>query len=154
MHVIPVEKPNPFKVLGLPVDAGNKTIVEKGRELRQFAESEEMSQQYRIAIESLITHPMTRLEYELFELPGTRYEDPEWERFARLFRRNPVSIDSLAGEAPPASIEDFNMEAIIGLLLDGMLAVDMAGVETAVEHLPYEAGNGSPPLGVRDVIFG
>jgi hypothetical protein len=154
LAVISIEKPNPFKVLGLPTDAVNKSIVEKGRELKQFAESEEMTQLYRNAIEALITHPATRLEFELFEVPGTKYEDPDWERFIRSFRRNPVDMAALAKEASPLGIGDFNLEAVIGILLDSMLTMNRADIRTAVEHLPYKAGKGMPPLEVRDVIFG
>jgi hypothetical protein len=152
--MIPIEKPNPFKVLELPTDVVNKTIVEKGRELTELAESEEVNLQYRSAIEELITHPMTRLEFELFEIPETKYEDPEWERFVRSFRRNPVNLNSLAKEVSPPGINDFNMEAIISIFLDSMIAIKRADVKAAVERLPFKAGNGMPPLEVRDVIFG
>lgn len=149
-----VEKSNPFQVLKLPADTTNKDIVARGQELTNTAETNEQRLLYRKAVEELITNPSTRLEYELFEIPGSRYEDPDWERFVRLHRRNPINLSALANEVPPPGLLDFDLEALIDLLLDGLLAVKEAEIRDAVENTPFKAGCGRPSLEVRDVIFG
>lgn len=152
--MITIEKPNPFKVLKLPTDATNKDIVARGQELCELAETDKQRLLYRDAIQELITHPLTRLEYELFEIPCARYEDSEWERFSREHRRNPIDLSALASEGPPPSLQDFDLEALINLLLDGLLTVQRADIRVAIENPPFNIGCGLPSLEVRDVIFG
>lgn len=148
------DKSNPFQVLGLPTDATNQDIVERGQELCKLAESGGRRLLYRLAMEQLITKQETRLEFELHEIPDTKYEDNEWERFTRLNKRNPVNLAALAKEIPPPSVDDFNMPELVMLLLDALLKVPGPDIKTAVDNSPFKPGIGSPPLEVRDVIFG
>ncbi|MCD6486970.1 MAG: hypothetical protein J7K35_06570 [Syntrophobacterales bacterium] len=148
------DKPNPFQVLALPTNATNQDIVERGQELCDLAESDEQRLLYRWAIEQLITKSITRLEYELYEIPDTKYENSEWEHFTRFNKRNPVKIAALAKEIPPPSVDDFNMPEVVMLLLDALLKVPGPDIKTAVDNSPFKPGIGSPPLEVRDVIFG
>ncbi len=152
--MITTDKPNPFQVLELPTDATNADIVARGQELCDLAETDEQRLLYRWAMEELITHPFTRLEYELFEIPDAEYENLDWDRFARKHRRNPVDLAALAREASPPGLDDFDLAALMQLLLDGLLTVPEADVRAALENSPFEAGCGPPPLEVRDVIFG
>jgi hypothetical protein len=152
--MIVIEKPNPFRVLKLPTDSTNKDIVAQGKELRETAETKGQELLYRTAIEEIITNPITRLEYELFEVPGANYDNSDWERFARVHKRNPIDLSALANEVSPPGILDFNLEALINMLLDGILTVQRADIRIAVENSPFKVGYGLPPMGVRDVIFG
>jgi len=148
------DKPNPFKVLGLGTDVSNADIVKKLELLSDLAPTDEEILLYRWAVEQLITCPLTRLQYELFEVPHARYEDPEWEKFARVHRRNPVSMDALVKDVPDPGIEDFDMANLIGLFLDGLLEIPEVDIAPAVERSPFDPDMGLPPLEVRDVIFG
>jgi hypothetical protein len=152
--MIDPDKPNPFQILGLSTDATNEEIVSRGQELDIIAETDDQRLLYRWAIEQLLTRPLTRLEYELFEVPDARYEDPEWEAFARAHRRNPVDLASLVKDARSPTLDDFDLAALFGLLLRDMLAVGEADIRTAVEGSPFQPGYGPPPLEVKDVIFG
>ncbi|NUO80103.1 hypothetical protein HUU05_08505 [candidate division KSB1 bacterium] len=152
--MIVTDKPNPFQVLGLPAHAANQEIVERGQELCELAESDAQRLLYRWAMEQLITKSLTRLEYELFEIPDAQYEDEEWERFIRLHRNNPIDIAALAAENPPPGCEDFDLQALVMLYLTAMLKAPKGDLKTAVEHSPFKPGVGLSPLEVRDVIFG
>ncbi len=152
--MISSEKPNPFKVLGLPADAGNEDIVERSQELVDLGGTDEKAQLYRWAVEELITKSITRLEYELFEIPGTRYENLEWETFTRKNKENPVNLNALIEETSIPSLRDFDMAALIRLFLDGLLTLPDVDIKAAVESLPFQPDKGPPPLEVRDVIFG
>ena len=152
--MVSTDKPNPFQVLGLPADATNEDIVTRGQELCELAETEDRRLLCRWAIEQLITKSSTRLEYELFEVPGAQYEDLDAEPFYRRNRRNPVDLGALARAAPPPCLEDFNLATLIGMLLDGLLKVPETDLQAIVDSCPFDAGYGPPPLEVRDVIFG
>lgn len=152
--MIVTNKPNPFQVLGLPVDATKKEIKERGEELSDLAETDELRLLYRWAVEQLFTNPRTRLEYELFEIPNAQYEDQQWEDFARAHRKNPVNLAVLVKSAPPARLEDFDLAALIRLFLDGVLTIPEADISVAIDGSPFLPGYGPPPLEVRDVIFG
>ena len=152
--MIESDKPNPFQVLGLPTNATMKEVVERGQEVDQEAETEEARLLCRWAVEQLRTNPHTRLEYELFEIPATQYEDQEWDNFARANKINPVNLASLAREAAPARLEDFNLHSLIELLLDGLLTIPVADIALIADSSPFLPGYGPPPLEVRDVIFG
>ena len=150
--MIAMDKPNPFFVLGLPKDATRADIVARGQELYETAETKEEGLLFRWATEQLITNPRSRLEYELFELPDTRYEDPIWESFVRAHRKKPVDLNALAGETPPG-VEDIDMAALIRLLLDSMVTLTDADITTAIDGSPFMPVY-KLPLEVRDVIFG
>jgi hypothetical protein len=150
----PADKPNPFQVLELRVDATNAEIVERLNERMETADNEAQRQMYRSAAqEQLLQHPMSRVAYELFEVPGAEYLDQEWERFERAHRKNPVNLTELAKECPPPELKDFNLPAVIAIALDGLLTVPDASIAAAIEHNPFSPHCGSP-LEVRDVIFG
>jgi hypothetical protein len=133
------DKPNPFAVLGLPTSASPQDIAERAQELDALAESDSQRQLYRWARERIITHPRTRLEYEVFEVPGTDYEQAQWKQFERKYRRNPVNLQALSESVSPPSVGDFDLPALIDILLDGLLDVLESG------PLPVE---------VRDVVLG
>lgn len=151
--MISIEKPNPFKVLKLPTDATSKSINEKHKELVVLAESEELKIQYDNARSELTKRLETRLQFELFEIPSTKYENVEWERFVRSFKRNPVNFKPLAKNALPPHINDLNLEAIIALLFDSMLAIDRVDTQVALERLSSKSGSSKPPIEVQDAIF-
>ncbi len=148
------DKPNPFQVLGLPTDASNDDIVSRSQELSDLAASEEERLLVRWAVEQLITHPFTRLEYELFEIPGARYEDEEWEELVRKNRRNPVDLEALRGDASPPRLEDFDLAALLALLLDALLEAPPIDIRPALEAPPAAPDAGAPPLEVAHVVFG
>jgi hypothetical protein len=148
------DRPNPFQVLGLPTNATKAEIVARANELIELAETNEQRLEYRWASEQLITRADTRLGYELFEMPGAVYEDLDWERFARKFGRRPVDVAALASDGIPLTLQQFNLEALARLFLDGVLRVSEPDLASAVDGSRVEFGVGPPPLEVRDVIFG
>src|SRR5204863_166269 len=127
-------------------NATQEEVVFRGQELCDLAETDEQRLLYRWAMEQLITHPNTRLLYELFEVPNALYEDREWENFARAFRRNPVDLAALAHETTPPRIADFNLSALIGQLLDETLTIPEADLKATIDHPPFSPGHGPPPL--------
>jgi hypothetical protein len=147
-------KPNPFHVLGLPVDATETEIVHRGQELVELAETAEETQLARWAIQELSTHPATRRVHELLEVPDPQYRQEEWERFERRNRRNPVDLDALAEGSPPLRTKDFDLRAILGLLLDDVLSPPPVDLRPAVENPPVPPAAGAPPIEVNDVVFG
>lgn len=151
--MIVTDKPNPFCVLALPTDATRAEIVARGQELYDTAETKEQGLLYRWAMEQLITNPRTRLEYELFELPSTQYEDPEWEIFLRMHKRKPVDLAALTRDIPPPSLEDINMAAVMELFLDSMLSIAEPDIRIAIDGSPYTPIN-QLPMEVCDVLFG
>ncbi len=152
--MIEIDKPNPFRVLELSADATNQEIVERGQELIDLAETEAQRRQYRWAMEQLITKPLTRLQYELYEFPDSEYKDDDWERFVRINKRNPINIHELAKEIPAPGIEDFDLSELIQLLIEGMLRIDRPDIQTALQNSPFKPGVGPAPLEVKNVIFG
>lgn len=150
----PTDKPNPFQILRLPTVATREEIVERGQELCDLAESDDDRLLCRWAMEELITNPLRRLEYELFELPGAVYENAEWERFCRNHKRNPVQPESLAKSSAPLAVSDFDIGALLGLAVDGLLELPESDPDAAIRHLPFEIPYGPCPLEVTDVLFG
>lgn len=138
---------NPFQLLGLPTTATNADIVARGQELSVGSEQHEQMQ-IQQAIEALITHPMTRLEHELFEAPDTQYEEQTLERFLRVFNRNPLRLP----KASAPTLEPAQIEALIQLLLDRVLTISQLDPEAVLYDPPFTL-NLNPPVGVRDVIF-
>lgn len=154
MAVIETDKPNPFHILGLPTDATNEDIVECGQELCELAESKEQALLYRWAIEQLITKPEIRLEHELYEVPSAKYEDADWSLFVRRHKRNPVNLSELIKMSPPPQLEDFNLVNLIQLILNAMMRVEEPDIKPVIGKIFTETNMGTPPLEVRDVIFG
>src|SRR5438876_5168255 len=111
--MIAMDKPNPFLVLGLPTDATRADIVARGQELYDTAETDKDALLFRWATEQLITNPRTRLEYELFELPDTQYEDDAWERFVRAHSKKPIELAKLLNDTTPPSVADMDMTALL-----------------------------------------
>ena len=150
----PADKPNPFQTLNLPVDATSAEIVDRVNERMETADDESQRQLYRAAgQEQLLQHPLTRVAYELLEVPGARYRDPEWDQFVRKNQKSPIKLADLAKECPPPGLNDFDCAALIELALRGLLVVPEADIAAPVEHNPFSPHCGSP-LEVRDVIFG
>jgi len=152
--VIADDKPNPFHVLGLPTNATQADIAARAEELSDLAPTDEARLLYRWAREQIITHPRTRLEYEIFEVPGAQYDDDGWERFSNKYRRNPVDVRGLAAAGGDLDVSDFDLVALMSVLLDGLLEVPPPDATALVAHAPFEVGSGPPPIEVRDVIFG
>lgn len=151
--MIDADKPNPFQVLKLPTNVTKKEIVERGRELYDTAETEEQRQLYSWAKEQLLSKPLVRLEYELFEAPETQYEDTERDNFVRKYKKLPISPDALLSGASPLEKEDVNMGELIKLLLEDVLTVPEGDI-TIPLHLSSFKPEHKPPLEVRDVLFG
>ena len=148
------DKPNPFEVLAVPVTATDAEIAASAQELGDLAETEEDRQLYRWAREQLATHPRTRREYTIFEVPGAIYDEPGWSAFEQRHRRPPVNVRGLAGEAVALTVEDFDLVALVGLLIDGLLDVPAPDLARPLAAPPVPFGPGWFPLEIRDVIFG
>lgn len=150
------DKPNPFEVLGLPVDANDAAIVARGGDLLQTSASDEQRQLYRWAIDELTTRASTRLRYELYEPPDTQYEAERegWSVFARKHKINPIKRPRLDKETPELNLEDFDLEALLEMLLEGLLVVPEADITPALRESPFARETIALPLEVRDVIFG
>lgn len=148
------DRPNPFQVLGLPVRATEVDIAQRAQELGELAPTAEEGRLYRWAREQVITHPRTRLEYEVFEMPGALYDDPDWERFERKYARNPVDLRSAAAAVPAPTLEDFDLPALISIIFDAVVQVPRPDFTALVAWSPVGVGLAAPPLEVRDVIFG
>jgi len=152
--MISPDRPNPFRILGLPTDATEAEIVERANEKIDLAETEEERLETRWALGEIITRVETRLAYELFEAPGAVYEDRAWDDFARRNGRQPADLAALTRDAAPPTVDQFDLVALTRLLLDGALIVPEGSVAAALEESPVEPGAGPPPLEVKDVIFG
>jgi hypothetical protein len=152
--VIATDKPNPFMVLQLPIDAANEDIVARGQQLSDLADTDDQRVLCRWAMEQLITHPATRLEWELFEVPATEYRNQDWERFMKRHRRSPIDQAALMGDAAPPRIEDFDLARLARLLADAMMAPPEADLAAIVTHAPVAFELGPPPVEVKDVLFG
>ncbi len=166
---------NPFQTLKLSTQVTKEDIVARKQELSATAEPEEQ-ELYRQATEQLIAHPLRRLEHELFEAPGTCYEDQEWERFMRLFRRKPVHPEFF-DEVSVLGLDETNLSAFLQHLLDVMLSLPegnqldfdevvrvITGDNTmlvspesdllgAITNPPFSLDRGPLLLEVHDVIF-
>lgn len=151
--MIPHDQPNPFEILGLPIDATEEDVAERAWELETGADPDERLR-YRWAREQIVTHPRTRREYEVFEVPGTAYQDPEWDEFARRHKRNPVDLRPLAATIAPPGLADIDLVELIGVLLDGLLDVPAPDVAAVLAETPVPIGLAPPPVEVRDVAFG
>jgi hypothetical protein len=147
-------RPNPFHVLGLTIDAAAADVVHRGRELTQLAETDEDVQLIRWAIQELSTHPLTRVRHELLEVPDTEYREDDWDRFEQQNRKLPVDLDALTAGAEPLRTTDFDLRAVVGLLLDELLSPQATNIRPAVENAPVTPVLGAPPIEVNDVIFG
>jgi len=152
--MIETDKPNPFRVLGLPTSADTSDVTERGQELVELAETEQEELRYRWAMEQLITNASTRSEYEIFEVPDADYDRDDWDRFCRSYQRNPVKIKEVVEQQQPPAPEDFDVSALIDLVLEALLEMPQADLKAAVDNSPFEPGIGPLPLEVRDVVFG
>lgn len=147
-------KQNPFHVLGLPRNANDKEVVLRGDELGLTEEPGEAQDLVRWAVRELTVHPATRRVHELLEVPGTDYRDERWARFERLNRRSPVDLVALAAGSPPLRASDFDLGAVIGLLLDELLSPPVVDLRPAAAGPPVPRTDGPPPMEVHDVVFG
>lgn len=144
---------NPFHVLGLPITATETEVVRRGQELCALADGDE-EVRIRSAMGELTTHPLTRRRHELLEVPGADYRQEQWERFTRLNRKAPVTAETLADGSTPLRAQDFDLAAVLTLLLDDLLAPSAVDVRPAFEHSPVAPAPGAPPVEANDVIFG
>lgn len=152
--MIEIEKPNPFQILKLPIHATNEEIVARWEELSLLAKTPEQQHLYQWASEQLITNPATRLEYEIFEVPSSLYEDDEWERFQRKHRKNPITAASLMDLAEPVTEKDFDFAKLIDIFLDGLFAPPEPDISAILLNPPFFPEWDSELLEVRHVIFG
>ena len=151
--MIDSDKPNPFFVLKLPTNATQADIVNQSEELHILAQTGEEDRLISWAAEQLRTNQRIRLEYELFELPETRYTDENWEMFVNRHRRRETALPPLLQDMDPPGLEDLNLAALTELLLEEALTPGEPDIEQAI--------NGSPlvprytlPLKEEDVICG
>jgi hypothetical protein len=145
-------RPNPFHVLGLPVDASNEEIVERSEELAQTAGTSEERDLCVWARGELITHPRTRRRHESTEPRHTDYErERRWEDFARAYRRSPATG---RGSADSRLLpEDFDLAAVVRVLARWLVEAEPDGLGPLFHAMPT-AADGVPGLEVRDVLFG
>nr|BBH86926.1 hypothetical protein KTC_16770 [Thermosporothrix sp. COM3] len=146
------EKPNPFCVLRLPTGSTLAEIVARGEDLHQIAENKEQAMLIHWATEQLKSNPETRLEYELFELPDTRYENEEWENFARKQRRKPITLAALAKESQPTPTQQVNMPVLLQSLLKLAQKVEKADIESVLDHAPCVPECTTPAMEEWNVI--
>ena len=146
--------PNPFHLLGLPVGATEQDIVERLQELSELAETDEERRRFRKAADELVKHPSIRRQHELLEMPGAKYREEQWKAFEHRNKRNPVDLKALAAGASTPRTEDFDLKAIIGLLLDSLLSPPAADIRPAVDNPPVAPGPGASPVELSDVVFG
>lgn len=148
--MIATDKPNPFWILRLPVDAGVEQIVAHGQELGETGDEAQRALA-AWAVDVLTTHPRTRALYELFEMPDTDYDDA-WQRFARRHRRNPA-LSRVVGE-PSSSRDAFDLVALVDALVEDLERVPEPDIALALAGPPVMPGVGPGPLEVWDVLFG
>lgn len=155
--MIATDKPNPFCVLMLPTSSTLAEIVSQTEDLHLLVESKEGEMLLRWAAEQLRTNQRTRLEYELFELPETRYADEDWENFVRLHKRQRANSLANLQDAPPPELAELNLTALVELLLDEQLAeLPMHGepdLEQAIAGCPL-VPKYTLPLQEEEVICG
>ncbi|MDT0341984.1 hypothetical protein [Streptomyces litchfieldiae] len=148
-------KPNPFHVLGLPVTADDETVVEHARDLALVAEAREERALAEWAKDELTGRPETRRLHAFLEAPDTDYRAERWDDFARRHRRPPVTPGSLTGNAAPPTAGDFDLAAVVRLLVEGLLTPPDVDVRPALQAAPVPFRLPErPPLEVRDVLFG
>jgi hypothetical protein len=145
---------NPFHLLGLPVSASTETIVERAEELCTIAQSDAERAAFNDARLELIREPLSRARHALLEMPGTDYRDEQWSDFERRYRRPPVNARELRARGRPLTADDFDLGAILDLLLDGLLTLEPLDVTPGLQDPPVRPGPGPVPLEVRDVLFG
>lgn len=148
------KRPNPFSVLKLPTEALNRDIVDKGQELSDLAENDTEKMLCRWAMERLLTNPSERLIYELFEIPGTQYENEAWERFERRFRRNPLDRSVLLKDTTQPAVGDINIPSLISLIVQGLIPNEKGDAAIVIKGSPFRAGSDKSPIEVQDAIFG
>lgn len=144
---------NPFQVLGLPVTATKAEIVERHNHLCEVTPEEQHPRLHQ-ARRELLTHPAERRMHEVLEIPGTRYQERErtWRTFERRHRRNPVDRTVLRESAAGLRVDDIDLAAVIGLLLDGLLTFPEVDIEPALAEAP--AYENPRMMEVHDVLFG
>lgn len=154
-------RPNPFHVLGLPVDASDAEIVERGQEGTELAGTEEERKLYDWAMRELIGHPDTRRRHAVTEAPDTDYRDERWKDFARLNGRNPANTRALteAGSGgAPLKPSDIDWAALLGQLAAGLgeagAEAEARQIRAALEQPPVQHGNAVRTVEVSDVLFG
>jgi hypothetical protein len=149
-----VLKPNPFHVLGLPVDATDEEIVERAHELSELAETDDERLRVLDAQRELITHRSRRLLHQVLEVPRAHYRDRDWDEFAHRNKRDPVDRNALAESAKPLRREDFDVRAVLGLVLDELLRPPPLDIRPALSNPPVLPDRGAPPIEVSDVVLG
>lgn len=144
-------KTNPFMILELPTVAGKAAIAARAQELSEV--DGEARLLVRWAVDQLLTSASARLRHELAEVPGAIYRDPEWLTFERRHRRRPPDAAALAAASPPPGLADVDLQALLDLLLEGLLELPLPDLEPALRAAPFAPGCGDSPLEVNDVIF-
>jgi hypothetical protein len=145
-------RPNPFHLLGLPIDASTEQIVERSEELAQTAVDAEDRDRCVWARAELITHPRTRRWHESTEPRHTDYErEDRWEDFLRTYRRVPRTARG-SGESRLLP-EDFDLTPVAGILMQWLTEAEPDRLAPLFLALPI-AADGTPWLAVRDVLFG
>lgn len=148
----PTDRPNPFHVLGLPVAADRRTVVETGEDGISTAGSDEERALYDWAMRELLSHPHTRLRYALTEPPGTDYRDERWRQFARPYRAAPV--DRTAPRLGPEDVDVIDVTEAVRRVVRELLRPLPDGAHAALEDPWPVPDDPEPELEVRDVLFG
>jgi hypothetical protein len=148
------ERPDPFNNLHLPTSPTIADLPDENLETSDIADPGEKRMLYRWAIERLLTNPSERFIKEMREIPGTSYEDEEWERFIRAFRKSPIENGSVLKELPDLTPEDINLDAFMSILLKSLLTIDQGDILIPSVESTLPLGNPEPPFDVSDVIFG
>ncbi|MCX3059664.1 hypothetical protein [Streptomyces beihaiensis] len=140
-------RPNPFQVLGLPVDADQQSIVERAEDGIRTAGSDQERALYDWAMRELIGHPRTRQRHALTEPPGTEYRDRALDAFARRHRPNPADL-----RGHRLSADDFDLpEAVRRVVRELHKSVPEAGLHALERQRPHATDT---ELEARDVLFG
>jgi hypothetical protein len=111
-------KQNPFALLRVSIQTPRQDIVKLSKELIDQTDDKERQLAYRKAVEQIISHPFNRLVYAAWEMPDTDYDDHDqaWESFAKRFRANPITLDSLHPAADIFAAQNFHPDKLIKLL--------------------------------------
>lgn len=128
---------NPFRVLRLPTHASQAEIASQGEKLLQQAPGPEETAQIRQAVELLQTNQRTRLVYELFELPTTRYTDEAWAAFAQQQTQELPETHMLAQQLAAPTLEDLDLAALANIVLDSLTGVTAADLDVLLAATPY-----------------
>ncbi|MBE2193185.1 MAG: hypothetical protein IAE83_03330 [Anaerolinea sp.] len=146
---------NPFALLKLPTTCTKEAVIEKGEEmLHEMHHDPDSQAAIRQAVQQIVTHPDERALYAALEIPDTDYEpyDHEWDRFARRFRRSPITPEMIRPLAEMFIEEQLHPDQLLSLL-GPLLKANRPGPSSVL--LPdAPAVESPPPLRPGDLFRG